>query len=142
MLKKSFYILLYILCMPFYASAESTQLSIKTVSNLSAGHVTDGTRIGKISISNADNHCGFNVWLDAFDNKNGRYTLKGVNSNTNTLNVRLSGNGLFYPLNHKGVDFGMGGEKFSSINIVIDGNQNINSDAWRIHVIGKTNECS
>lgn len=127
-------------CIPIYVSAEETQLSVRTVHNLVAGRIHDDTPLGQIYISNMGEHCGFNVWLDALPNKQGGFILQGVNSDEK-LYVRLSGRGLHPFSDGNGVIIGDGDSKFSTINIVVDGEQNVLSDVWKIQVNGSIHKC-
>lgn len=121
-------------------ATDSVRLVVIGGEGLRSGELKDGTRIARGFVSSQEKHSGFHVWSDTqtVGNKPEQYILTGMQNGGSRIRVRLVSDG-WSPdtVDGKGIKKTTD-ENGSAFDIVVDGNQKVVSDRYRIELKGDT----
>lgn len=122
------------------AWAASPNLDYQMTLGVESGVLSDGTVLGRGSVSYTSPHLGFRVWSDVDKSgaQAGRYRLSGLHQPQNTLRVRLEQEGWHADEEGgKGIVIHTGVERVE-FRVVVDGTQKVAADNWALPLKANT----
>lgn len=132
-IKVLFGFFIFILAVP--CSVASLHFHLQMMRGLISGVQKDGAKIGSGTLYNTSGHTGFYVWSDdKIHNLNaGTYIVYGEVNKGNKIRVRLEDNDWIPDNNGNGIILFSSSNRVS-FNIVIDGEQYVNTDNYTLHL--------